>query len=292
MSVTAPLFAPITPVEARKWTPPQGRADIAPSRYRRIEREGYLAIDAHWVAPALLRSAPIAGRVSEPAAGPFPDDGSPPRKRVAGRQDSEGARRTDGATRPKAKRHRPVAQTRAPEARFRNHLRPAQKRPLTRLGQVVDSSLDGDEPAIDVSMKDIVSVWHRRLEVPRTSRSLCQRGGAGERALAICCHDRRPRSPAFGGITSPAAVLLDETRSAAGIFARHRCDRTYQDLNFAIRQYPEQAETESSTARLSSPGKGRESDARFRNLCKRREDQDRRFAEAHLFVGQVRRPRR
>jgi hypothetical protein len=41
----------------------------------------------------------------------------------------------------------------------RNHLPPAEKRPLTRLGQVIDSSLDGGEPAIDVSGKDIVSVW-------------------------------------------------------------------------------------------------------------------------------------
>jgi hypothetical protein len=91
------------------------------------------------------------------------------------------------------------------------YLRAAQKRPPTRLGQLVDSSLDGDEPAIDVSTKDIISVGDRRLEVPRTSRSFCQRGGAGESALAICCHDRRPQSPTFGGIAPPAAVLLDET---------------------------------------------------------------------------------
>ena len=65
MNVTAPLFEPITPGDARAWTPPQGRADIAPSRYERI----YLTIDAHWVVPALLRSAPIEGRAwSRPPA--------------------------------------------------------------------------------------------------------------------------------------------------------------------------------------------------------------------------------
>ena len=63
------VIAPLTPGEARTWTPPQGRADIAPSRYERIEGDGYLTIDAHWVVPALLRSAPIEGRVLEPAAG-------------------------------------------------------------------------------------------------------------------------------------------------------------------------------------------------------------------------------
>ena len=78
MNVTAPL----TSGEARAWTPPQGRADIAPSRYGRIEDDGYLTIDAHWLVPALLRSAPIEGRVLEPAAGPFPDNDPPTRKRA------------------------------------------------------------------------------------------------------------------------------------------------------------------------------------------------------------------
>lgn len=69
-----------------------GPADIVPSRYERIERDGYLAIDAHWVAPALLRSAPIEGRVG---AGRRPVPGrrladsqarvEPARRRLAGR---------------------------------------------------------------------------------------------------------------------------------------------------------------------------------------------------------------
>ena len=53
------------------------------TRFERIEGDGYLTIDAPWVVPALLRSAPIEGRVLEPAAGPFPDDGSPTRKRAS-----------------------------------------------------------------------------------------------------------------------------------------------------------------------------------------------------------------
>ena len=60
MSVTAPLTA---------WKPHQGRADIAPTRFERIEGDGYLTIDAPWVVPALMRSVPIQGRVLEPAAG-------------------------------------------------------------------------------------------------------------------------------------------------------------------------------------------------------------------------------
>ena len=47
------------------------------------KRDGYLAIDAHWVVPASLRSAPIEGRELEAAAGPFQDDGSPTRKRAS-----------------------------------------------------------------------------------------------------------------------------------------------------------------------------------------------------------------
>jgi hypothetical protein len=73
MSVTAPpfepLFASIASDEARTWTPPQGHADIAPSRFERIEGDGYLTLDAPWVVPALLRSVPVQGRVLEPAAG-------------------------------------------------------------------------------------------------------------------------------------------------------------------------------------------------------------------------------
>ena len=54
---------------ALAWTPPIGHADIAPSRFERIEGDGYLTLDAPWVVPALLRSVPIRGRVLEPAAG-------------------------------------------------------------------------------------------------------------------------------------------------------------------------------------------------------------------------------
>jgi hypothetical protein len=69
MNVTAPLFEPTTSDEARAWTPPKGRADIAPFRCERIERDGYLAIDAHWVVPALLgRLRSRAGCWSRPPA--------------------------------------------------------------------------------------------------------------------------------------------------------------------------------------------------------------------------------
>jgi hypothetical protein len=54
---------------ALQWKPPRGHADIAPSQFERIENDGYLTIDAHWLIPALLRSVPIEGRVLEPAAG-------------------------------------------------------------------------------------------------------------------------------------------------------------------------------------------------------------------------------
>ena len=56
-------------VTARAWAQPQGYADIAPSRYDRIEGDGYLTLDAYWIVPALLRSVAIEGRVLEPAAG-------------------------------------------------------------------------------------------------------------------------------------------------------------------------------------------------------------------------------
>jgi hypothetical protein len=43
--------------------------NITPSQFERIENDGYLTIDVHWIIPALLRSVAIEGRVLEPAAG-------------------------------------------------------------------------------------------------------------------------------------------------------------------------------------------------------------------------------
>jgi hypothetical protein len=54
---------------ALAWTPPIGHADIAPTRFERIEGDGYLTLDAPWIVPALLGAMPIKGRVLEPAAG-------------------------------------------------------------------------------------------------------------------------------------------------------------------------------------------------------------------------------
>jgi hypothetical protein len=59
----------VTDIAARAWPPPQGHADIAPTRFERLANDGYLTLDAPWIVPALLRSVPIQGRVLEPAAG-------------------------------------------------------------------------------------------------------------------------------------------------------------------------------------------------------------------------------
>jgi hypothetical protein len=47
-------------------------------------------------------------------------------------------------------------------------------------------------------------------------------------------------------------MLLDETGSAAGILARHRCGRTHQHVNFPTRAHSKQAETEPS-AKVPKP---------------------------------------
>ena len=54
---------------ALAWMPPIGHADIAPSRFERIEGDGYFTLDSEWIVPALLGAVPIMGRVLEPAAG-------------------------------------------------------------------------------------------------------------------------------------------------------------------------------------------------------------------------------
>jgi hypothetical protein len=55
------------------WTPPQGHADIAPSRHKRVENDGYLTIDARWIVPARAAEI-IAGLEREGVAVTLKDD--------------------------------------------------------------------------------------------------------------------------------------------------------------------------------------------------------------------------
>ena len=43
--------------------------DVAPSRFERIERDGYFTIDARWIIPALCRAVQVEGPIFEPCAG-------------------------------------------------------------------------------------------------------------------------------------------------------------------------------------------------------------------------------
>ncbi len=81
------------------------------------------------------------------------------------------------------------------------------------------------------------------------SRTLRQRGGAGESALPV---RRRGGSSAFDRIAPAVPVLLDEAGSATGILARRRRGRTEQDLDYPVR-HSEQAKTEPST-KIAKPG--------------------------------------
>jgi hypothetical protein len=45
------------------------RCDIAPSRFARIDREGYFTIDADWIVPALCHAVHLEGPILEPCAG-------------------------------------------------------------------------------------------------------------------------------------------------------------------------------------------------------------------------------
>ncbi len=46
---------------ALAWTPPIGHADIAPSRFERIEGDGYFTLDSDWIVPALLGASADQG---------------------------------------------------------------------------------------------------------------------------------------------------------------------------------------------------------------------------------------
>ena len=59
---------------ALAYTPPIGHADIAPSRFERIEGDGYFTLDSDWIVPALLRSC---------RSGPRPRTRRRPRPHIA-----------------------------------------------------------------------------------------------------------------------------------------------------------------------------------------------------------------
>jgi hypothetical protein len=60
------------------------------------------------------------------------------------------------------------------------------------------------------------------------------------------------RPSAFNRIAPSAAMLFDETGSAASILTRHCRSRTHQQVNLAMRSHSEQAETEPS-AKVPKP---------------------------------------
>jgi hypothetical protein len=43
--------------------------DIAPTRFERLERDGYFTLDADWIVPALCRAIEVGGPILEPCAG-------------------------------------------------------------------------------------------------------------------------------------------------------------------------------------------------------------------------------
>jgi hypothetical protein len=43
--------------------------DVAPSRFKRLESDGYFTLDADWIIPALCRAVQVEGPILEPCAG-------------------------------------------------------------------------------------------------------------------------------------------------------------------------------------------------------------------------------
>jgi hypothetical protein len=54
---------------ARDVTGAWNLCDVAPSRFERIERDGYFTLDAGWIIPALCRAVRVEGPILEPCAG-------------------------------------------------------------------------------------------------------------------------------------------------------------------------------------------------------------------------------
>src|SRR5215471_13404198 len=79
---------------------------------------------------------------------------------------------------------------------FYRVLRPALERGSACVGQFVDAALGAVEPAIDVVKKDLAGVRNPFAKVANAPRPIQQRGGAGQRLLAIGRHDGCARTAA------------------------------------------------------------------------------------------------
>jgi hypothetical protein len=87
---------------------------------------------------------------------------------------------------------------------------PSDKRRPAAVGQRVDTTLDADEPAVDIPLQDLRGIGCPYFEVARPRWGLGQCRGARECLLPVRGHDRLPGAAAGRGIADASSVFVDD----------------------------------------------------------------------------------
>src|SRR6185312_10643791 len=122
--------------------------------------------------------------------------------------------------------------------------RPADERRLALGGEGVDAALDPGEPAVIIVQQDLRRCRYLDPELTCRARAGGQRGGAGERLLAVGGHDRLPGAAALRRVAAASVVLVDEARAAPMVAARLPRAGLDQDVDPALLGDAEQAEAQ------------------------------------------------
>lgn len=132
-------------------------------------------------------------------------------------------------------------------------LRPTNQRGAAGIREIVKTTLDPCEPAIDIVLQNLRRDRRQGFQIARPFGAVRKRGGAGEGALPVGGHDRSARSAAGDRIAAAALVLVDKARSPSRILARRHGDRTEKQFDPITGGYANQAEAE-PTAKVAEPG--------------------------------------
>ena len=129
---------------------------------------------------------------------------------------------------------------------------PSDKRRPAAVRQRVDTTLDADEPAVDIPLQDFRGIRRLYFEVARPRWGLGQCHRARECLLPVRGHDRLPGAAAGRRVADASSVFVDDLGTALGIAPRPPGDRLDQYLDLAGRENREKAEAE-KTAKLPDP---------------------------------------
>jgi hypothetical protein len=127
---------------------------------------------------------------------------------------------------------------------------PSDKGGPAAVRQRVDTTLDTDEPAVDIPLQDFRGIRRLYLEVARPRWGLGQCNRARQCLLSVRGHDWLPCAAASGRVADASSVFIDDLGPTLGITAWSPGNRLDQHLNLARRENREEAHAK-ETAKLS-----------------------------------------